>query len=1530
MGFPGFHPLVARWFRETLGAPTSAQERGWAAIRDGRHTLIAAPTGSGKTLAAFLTAIDDLVHEGLQAPLPDEVRVVYVSPLKALSADIHKNLAEPRQGIRELAASLGVEAPRITAAVRTGDTTQSERAAMLRTPPHILVTTPESLYLLLTSARSREMLRTVRTVIVDEIHAVIGGRRGAHLALSLERLQGIVEADLQVRLGDRPVLQRIGLSATQKPIDEVARFLVGNRSADLEGPPRTVEYSASRRGPSRSAVIVDGRGPFGFPVIVDEGHRREIDLAVEIPRSPLDAVMSNEVWQEYYDRLTELISEHKTTLIFVNTRKMAERTARHLSERLGEQAVTAHHGSLSKEIRLDAEHRLKTGTIKALVATASLELGIDIGHVDLVCQIGSPHRIATLLQRVGRSGHTIAGTPKGRLMPVSRDDLIECAALLRSVRLGELDRIVTQDAPLDVLAQQIAAEVATTEYGEDELFEFVRRAWPYRSLSRSDFDAVVGMLADGVATKRGRRAALVHRDEVHAVLKGRRGTRMLALTSGGAIPEVADYRVVVEPEDTFVGTLNEDFAIESNAGDVFQLGNTSWQITQVVAGSVRVRDAHGAPPTIPFWLGEAPARSDELSRAVSNLRADVETVCRGADLSLSAEASAKAEGPRGEPEGLASPVNLESWLQAETGLCPGGAEQAASYLLDGRAALGVIPTQETLVLERFFDQSGGMQLVLHAPFGSRINKAWTLALRKRFCRQFNFELQAAATEDALLLSLGPQHSFPLSDVFRYLHPASTRDILVQALLDAPLFKTRWRWNATISLAVPRSRGGVKVPPQLQRMQADDLMAAVFPDAAACLENIPGDREVPDHPLVNQTVRDCLDEAMDFNGLIAVLTRIHAGELRCVPRDTPEPSAFAHEILNAKPYAFLDDAPLEERRTQAVQTRMASDRAGSEMSALDADAIERVRDEERPDPRDADELHDALLTAGFLRDEDSVSPRDIARRTADGATRAAYGSGTGTGVSESPDPGSRIHGRRSPIPDPRSLHIAVWIAAERLPEFITVHPDAILEPHIAAPASRAARVWTREAAIVELLRGRLSIVGPTTAAALAESLAIPETDANAALLALEGEGAVLRGHFSPRGGPFGSADFEWCDRRLLSRIHRYTLNRLRAEISPVTPADFMRFLFAWQHVEPSCRLTGIEGLREVLAQLDGVEAPARAWEREVLATRLDRYDPAMLDMLCLTGAVAWARLSSGPTQVVGATPIALFLREHADAWLSLTSGADPSGPAGQPSAFAEASADRERLAPHILDYLRMHGASFANELAVACELNDEQLRAAIADLVAAGAVSSDGFAGLRSIVGASPNHSSARLNRADASGRWFALRAEATDTVREAAIETLAWTLLRRYGVVFRRVLTREAMNVPWRELARIYRRLEARGEIRGGRFVTGMSGEQFALPAAIEQLREVRRSPHDDRLMTIGGSRSAQPVGHYQRRGPYPRLRVQSRGVPQRRPGGRDGRRHAADPQPGESGRCRCGRGGRRRAPRACYQRIRGTAVARG
>jgi ATP-dependent Lhr-like helicase len=1402
---------VARWFTETLGEPTAAQRRGWAAIRARRHTLIAAPTGSGKTLAAFLTALDDLFQEGLRGPLPDEVRVVYVSPLKALSADIHKNLAEPRKGIRRLAEAAGLDAPRITAAVRTGDTSAAERSAMLKTPPHILVTTPESLYLLLTAERSRAMLRTAHTVIVDEIHAVIGTRRGAHLALSLERLQEVVEAPLV----------RLGLSATQKPVEEVAKFLAGQ----AQSAPELFVSEPFVSEPFVSEPFVSE--PFVSEPevqIIDEGHRRQIDLTLEMPGSALEAVMSHEVWEEYYDRLAQLIGSHRTTLVFVNTRRMAERVARHLSDRIGGDAVTAHHGSLSKDKRLDAETRLKAGQLKALVATASLELGIDIGSVDLVCQVGSPHRISTLLQRVGRSGHTVSGMPKGRLFPVSRDDLVESVALLRSVRRGELDRIVSQDAPLDVLAQQIVAETSCREYAEDELFAQVRRAWPYRDLVRRDYDAVVAMLAEGFATRRGRRAALVHRDEVNGRLRGRRGARLLALTSGGAIPEIADYRVLLEPADTFIGTLNEDFAIESMAGDVFQLGNASWRVLQVGPGVVRVADAKGAPPNIPFWLGEAPARSDELSRAVSDLRADIDGMLdenRSAGLQACSPAALKG---------------CATALAVETGIPVAAAEQVLAYLAEARRVLGAMPTQDTLVLERFFDESGGMQLVLHAPYGSRINKAWGLALRKRFCRQFNFELQAAATEEALLLSLGPQHSFPLADVFRYLHPATARDVLVQAFLDAPVFQTRWRWNTTISLAVPRNRGGRKVPPQLQRTLADDLMAAVFPDAAACLENIPADRDVPDHPLVNQTVRDCLEGAMDFDGLAAVLARIHRGELRLVACDTPEPSPLSHEIVNARPYAFLDDAPLEERRTQAVYARRAGaglqPTSAGDLGALDASAIGRVRDEQRPEPRDADELHDALLTLGFLTvDEAGLIARELFDQLI-AARRVTLATFEAQPASVAP-----------------AFSSALWVAAERLPAMLAVHPDATLEPPIDAPPSRAARSWSRADAIVDLLRGRLGLVGPTTAEALAASLGIESAAAEAALPALEADGAVLRGRFERQKGPAGADPVEWCDRRLLARIHRYTINRLRAEIEPVSPADFMRYLFVWQHVAPSSRLTGLDGLRALVGALDGFELAAAAWERSVLPARMDKYDPSLLDMLCLTGAVGWVRLSKEPTEIVSATPVALFLREHAETWLALRQGpAETAYDHGHDDPLAVPGVIRTRGAQVVVDSLRARGASFFHELAGASGLPDPDLRRALAELVAAGLVTSDGFAGLRGMMRGSNGGAGAHL-----AGRWSLVRtAAATD--REAAVETQARAFLRRYGVVFRRVLAREANAAPWRELARVYRRLEARGEVRGGRFVSGMSGEQFALGEAVDRLREVRRSAVSGELTVVSAT----------------------------------------------------------------------------
>src|SRR6195256_516007 len=1238
MSLPGFHPAIERWFESRFREPTEPQQRAWPLLQAGRNVLIAAPTGSGKTFAAFLAAIDSLLRQGLDGTLAEGTQVVYVSPLKALSNDVQKNLAEPLAEIRRTLGALCLPDVEIRTVVRTGDSPGSERQAMLKHPPHILVTTPESLYLILTSERAREMLRSVRTVIVDEIHAVARDKRGSHLALSLERLEHLT--------GRR--LQRIGLSATQKPIEEIAQFLVG-----------------ANRAPSPESRA---------PSIIDSGHARRLDLAIEIPSSPLEAVMAAEVWEEIYERLVQLITEHRTTLVFVNTRRLAERLTLHLSERLWVDPVASHHGSLSKEKRLDAETRLKEGTLKALVATASLELGIDIGAVDLVCQIGSTRSIATLLQRVGRSGHHLGAVPKGRLFPLSRDELIECAALVRAARERMLDRLIIPEHPLDILAQQIVAAVACEEWQEEALFDLVRGAYPYRDLSRKDFGAVVQMLAEGFTTRRGRRGAYVHYDGVNRRLRARRGARLAALTSGGAIPDIGDYRVILEPTETFVGTLNEDFAIESMPGDIFQLGNRSYLIQKIESGQVRVVDAQGQPPSIPFWLGEAPGRPPELSQEVSRLRRDV-------------------DGRLGDTGAAIA------WLAAEIpGVREPAARQMVEYLEASKKILGVIPTQETLVLERFFDEAGGMQLVLHAPFGSRVNRAWGLALRKRFCRSFNFELQAAATEDAIVLSLGPQHSFPLEDVFHYLKPETAEHLLVQAMLDAPMFGSRWRWNATRALAVLRARGGKKVPTPLQRMDAEDLVAAVFPDQLACPENLVGDREIPDHPLVQQTIADCLLEAMDFPGLKRVLEGMAAGRFTLVARDTTEPSPLAHEVINAKPYAFLDDAPLEERRTQAVITRRGLDvKTAEELGKLDQAAIDRVKDEAWPDASSADELHDALLVMGCLPETE--------------------GAGSGERSWTSHFAALVDQGRATVLSTPR-----LWIAAERLPLLEAVFPGAQCAPALNVPERDRAKAWTREDAVRELVRGRLEAVGPTTAADLDRSLGVAVEDVDFSLGALEHEGFVLRGRFTP-----GLAELEWCERRLLARIPRYTLDRLRQEIEPVTAADLMRFLLEWQRAAPDARAEGPEGLGAVLELLDGYEVPAGAWEAEVLPTRLGDYDPLWLDGLCLSGEIAWGRLSpvgpsnghkSGPIRT---TPIALFRRERGAVWRSLTGQPDPPPLTLSHSARA------------VLEALDGRGASFFGDLVNATGLLRTEVEKGLGELVAWGLVTSDSFAGLRALL-----------------------------------------------------------------------------------------------------------------------------------------------------------------------------------------------------
>jgi ATP-dependent helicase Lhr and Lhr-like helicase len=1407
------HPLVAEWFTNKFGTPTEPQELGWPHILSGRTTLISAPTGSGKTLAAFLACIDRLVRKALAGELQDRTEVLYISPLKALGNDIQKNLEVPLGEILQMAGERGLLMPQIRTAVRTGDTLAPERRAMLKCPPHILVTTPESLYILLTAEKSRAILRDVETIIVDEIHAVADDKRGAHLTLSLERLEALTYRS--------PV--RIGLSATQKPIEEVAHFLSGN------GRPE--------------------------PEIVNIGHKRKLDLAVEIPATLLGPIASNEMWDEIYDRIVQLSEEHRSTLVFVNTRRLVERVAHNLAERIGEENVGAHHGSLSRRLRLEAERKLKEGKIKVLIATASLELGIDIGTVDLVIQISSPRAIAVALQRVGRSGHWRGAVPKGRLFVTTRDDLLECAALVRAIRQGDLDRLIIPDAPLDVVAQQIVATCATSSgvqgaddpgWDEDELFALVKRAYPYRDLSRELFDSIIEMLSEGIAARRGRYGAYLHHDRVNRKLRARRGARLAAITSGGAIPETALFTVVAEPEGGIVGTLDEDFAVESNAGDIVLLGNTSWRIRRVEgkSGRVLVEDAHGAPPTVPFWLGEAPARTQELSLHVAELRCEISDRLPGV--------SPVALSPK-----MPQVAETISWLNEECGLDESGASQAIQYILEGRAVLGTVPTQSTIIAERFFDEGGGMQLVIHAPFGARINKAWGLALRKRFCRSFNFELQAAATDNGLNIALAEQHSFPLADVFHFLNAESVQSVLEQAALAAPVFATRWRWDANRSLALLRFQGGKKVPPQIQRIRSDDLLASVFPDVAACQENIEGDIKIPDHPLVKEVMKDILTEAMDINGVRDLLRRVEDGSIRCVAVDTPVPSQFSHEILNANPYAYLDDAPLEERRARAVEMRrILPESVLEEVGKLDPGAIEQVRAEAWPDVRDADELHDVLHTLVAL----PISVQDL-------ETEPVV-----TGVQARPDEDVRGYmddlnsnwsgwfeklqnSGRAVRAYANSNHY--WIATERAKAFSAIFPDAVFD---IAPAEIPQSALSSDDATLAMITGWMGHVGPVTAQSLAATLRVSAAEIEKALLRMEASGAILRGKFTDPGMP----ETEWCDRRLLARIHRLTVATLRKQIQPVTAAQFMRWLLRWQHLAPVSQLQGERATLEVLRQLEGFEVPANAWERQVLSRRIADYDPKWLDQLCLTGAVGWGRLSPHPATLessngdqpnrrrvipTSVAPITFFIREESD-WMA-------------PHASLADAQGLSPVANQVFELLRQRGASFFADIVRATGKLKAEIETGLWELVAAGLVTADGFDNLRALIDPKrrAGQGNGKLTRPrHSSGRWAILHADSA-VEHDRRGEAVCWMLLKRYGVVFRDLLVRESNLPKWRDLQLAFRRLEARGEIRGGRFVDGFLGEQFALPVAVESLRATRKLPPTGELVTISAADPLNLVG---------------------------------------------------------------------
>lgn len=1342
-----FHPLVSGWFREKFGAPHEAQRLGWPSILNRSHTLIAAPTGSGKTLAAFLACLDQLVRQGIAGGLSDQTQVVYISPLKALSNDIRRNLEIPLLEISDLARKEGILLPEIRVQVRTGDTPASERRLMIRRPPHILVTTPESFYLLLTAESSRKILGSVETVIIDEIHAVTRDKRGSHLALSLERLEALCE---------KPPL-RIGLSATQRPVEVIARFLVGSRRIDQEGKPECT--------------------------VIDIGHFRQMDLAIECPVSPLSAVCSIEQWKEVYTRISELILLHRSTLIFVNTRRLAERVTFHLTEILGEEAVASHHGSLSKQIRLNIETRLKEGKLKAVVATASLELGIDIGFIDLVIQIGSPRSIATFLQRIGRSGHSLGVVPKGRLIALTRDELVECVALIRAVKGGRLDQIEIPVAPLDILAQQIVAAAACEEWEEDKLFHLFQGAYPYRDLKREEFNDVLHLLSEGI-TPFVRAGSYLYRDRVHQRIKGKRGARLAALTSGGAIPELADFKVITEPERVTVGTVDEDFAIESLPGDVFLLGNTSWRILHVRGGEVAVADTHGAAPTVPFWRGEAPARTPELSMEVSQWREDLE-------------------------KRLDEPEKAVRWI-VETGHLPESkAEEMVQYFKSQREATGLIPTQNHLFIERFFDESGGMQLVIHAPFGGRINRAFGLALRKRFCRRFDFELQASADDNGVLLSVGPRQSFSIEDIQGMISSGSARELLIQALLAAPVFTVRWRWNVTRSLAVLRYKLGKKVPPALQRFKADDLLTA--------------------------------HEALDVEGWIEILKKIEQGGIRITAMDTREPSPFSYQILNGNPYTFLDGAPLEERRARAVSTRRTlSTEDLKELGKLDPDAVFQIQKEAWPEARDPDELHETLLLLGILPHEEGDAWKKLLENLIES-------------------------GRATRVID--STGKIFWTAAERWSLVQAAYPGIKMDPVIPVPSSLLKPSELREA-VSHIVKGRMEVAGPVTSLILSRKLGLPLPEVEEALLVLEREGVLLRGHFTPHLPE--TRGIEWCHRNLLARIHRLTLDRLRRKITPVDPEGFIMFLLRWNHLHPETRLEGPQGLQAVLSQLQGYEVPARLWESEILPARMVKYNPQWLDALCHSGDVLWGRTRVGSAREANKTlPLSLMQPEDLE-WIRT----------------GEENQELDSNAENILNILRQKGALFFRELVSEAHLLPAQAEVSLWKLVASGLVSGDGFEAVRHLTVPRwkqnaydrfrRNYSIRNQRRRLGNGRWWAIN-NVTDIQSkvkgsdDTSFEPWCRQLLERYGILFRDLMARESAAPPWYRLLPVLRMLELKGEIRGGRFISGVSGEQYALPEAVDTLRRLRENFRKDEITLVN---AADPVNLAGIVGPGPRLKA--------------------------------------------------------
>lgn len=1471
-----FHPAVAEWFRRRFEAPSRAQILGWPVIADairppGHDVLLCAPTGSGKTLAAFMWAINRLIVEAEAGALRDEVSVLYVSPLKALANDIRLNLEEPLNGVREVAGEMGRTLAPIRAGLRTGDTPANERIAMLRRPPHILVTTPESLFILLTSARFREKLGAVRYIIVDELHAVAGDKRGAHLALSLERLERMV------RRGGAPRPVRIGLSATLNPIETLAAFLAG------------------------AEVAADGeRTPRPIRIVRADDTRRELDLAVIAPGPELGALATHPHWEAMYDTIASLIREHRTTLVFTLSRRWAERIALALQKRVGTDAVMAHHGSLARAERLAAEQRLKRGELKAIVATASLELGIDVGAVDLVCQIDSPKSISAAIQRVGRSGHSLGATPKGRFFALTIDDLIECAAAVRAIRLGHLDEVEVPLNPLDVAAQQIVAITADEEdIAEDELLRLLRSSHSYGALAAETLRQLIEEMATQLPERIQGAAPKIFYDRGARRVRPRRGARLAAITSGGTIPEAGNYDVVIAAEGRKVGDVEEDFAQESMRGDIFSLGSMPWKILGISKNRLMVEPAPGMAPSLPFWQTEAAGRSPAMSAEVCALRRHLAAFFSddSSNLSVSRERSANANQVGSSPgEGsfsFGAPAEEQAaaqWLVSECALDEVAAAQAVAWIRRGVAALGAVPDEKNIIVERFFDGLGGTQIVIHSPFGIRFNRGLGLAIRKRLCQSFDFEIQASAIDDAVLLALNSRHSFPLEEILTTVNSHTARPTLVQAMLDAPMFEVRFRHVATRALAVMRSMRGRKVPAWIQRLRTQELITAIFPRRNACFENRPPALEIPGHYIVGETIRECLQQSADADRMEAVLRGLEDGSIRARFVDSVAPSVFAHRILLAWDYSFLDDGERANRRSRTVTMNraMAEDVFRDEdLSAMiSAEAVDRVAAEiggsaDSSRPRNSDELYELVRAHGSIRG--AALDRQIDVETSALAI-ALERAGRFMRIRVAPD-------------SPES-----FIVAEDAPMFSAAYPDAIFAPpHSAAsgaaPLPDTARV-SLEDARAELVRRALATTVPTTTVALAARLALAPNEVEGILATLEANGAVFRGYFttarpsddanSQRAAshPNGHAAMshenseQWCDRYVLERIHRLTLSRLRSELEPCADHEFAAFRLRWMRVGVDLPASP-EAVRAVLDQLSGLAFDPAFWERAIFPARIREYRPEHLDLLCLSGDLRWIATSHGEAGVSATLDfpgdVAFLPRRRR-----------------LPIVGTAAPADERSVA--VYQCLIAHGAQYLDQVAERSGLSERDTLAALWRLAATGLASNDSFGPLRLLSSDSDtaraitdaprisNGSAMSAMKHDAalrarlksslSGRWSAIEtaparddnggasgisgdATAFDEVRETAM-----LLLARHGILTREMLAREPALHSWRTLSFALRRMEYAGTIRRGYFVRALSGEQYALPEALELLRAVRtHNVANEPPIALSAADPANPYG---------------------------------------------------------------------